>query len=54
MPLIKGDTKEAKASNYKKLREEGYPPKQQVAIMLSEAGESNQSKKSKNPKPKSK
>jgi hypothetical protein len=38
VPLKKGNSKAAKASNYKKLKKEGCPPRQQVAIMLKEAG----------------
>lgn len=45
MPLKKGPGKAKMASNYKKLKKEGYPPKQRVAIMLKEAGKSRKSKK---------
>jgi uncharacterized protein YdaT len=37
MPLKKGKTKKAVASNIKKLRKEGYKSKQAVAIALSTA-----------------
>ena len=49
MPLKKGSSKKAMAFNYNVLKEEGYPPKQRVAIMLQKAGKSknkgNQKKK---------
>jgi hypothetical protein len=47
MPLVKGakaKTKKGKAENMRILKEEGKPRKQQIAIMLSEAGESKKSK----------
>lgn len=47
MPLVKGakaKTKAGKAENMRKLKKEGYPPKQRIAIMLSEAGESKPKK----------
>ena len=50
VPLVKGvaaKTKKGKAENMRRLKEEGYPQKQSVAIMLSEAGESKGKKKSK-------
>lgn len=47
MPLKKGHGKKNMASNYKKLKKEGYPKKQRVAIMLQKAGKSNKSKKKK-------
>jgi biotin operon repressor len=37
MPLKKGKSKKAVGSNVKKLRREGYKPKQAVAIALSTA-----------------
>lgn len=50
MPLNKGakaKTKAGKAENMRILKSEGKPRKQQIAIMLSEAGESKKSKKGK-------
>ena len=50
MPLVKGakaKTKAGKAKNMEKLKAEGKPRKQQVAIMLSEAGESKHKGKKK-------
>ncbi len=47
MPLVKGaraKTKKGKAENMRILKEEGKPRKQQIAIMLSEAGESYKGK----------
>ncbi len=43
MPLVKGEkakTKAGKAENIRRLKAEGKPKKQQIAIMLAEAGES--------------
>ncbi len=40
MPLKKGKSKKAVSSNVKKLRGEGYPQRQAVAIALSTAGKS--------------
>jgi len=45
MPLTKGKTKKAVSSNVKKLRKEGYPPKQAVAIALNSAGKSRRKKR---------
>jgi hypothetical protein len=48
MPLVKGTkakTKKGKAENMRMLKEEGKPRKQQIAIMMSEAGESKKSKR---------
>ena len=45
MPLKKGPSKKSMASNYTKLKKEGYPKKQRVAIMLKEAGKSKSKKK---------
>lgn len=48
MPLVKGakaKTKAGKAENMRILAEEGKPRKQQIAIMLSEAGESRKKKR---------
>jgi hypothetical protein len=50
MPLKKGPSKKAMASNYKKLTKEGYKGKQRVAIMLKEAGKSNKGKAAKGKK----
>ena len=47
MPLIKGakaKTKAGKAKNMETLKTEGKPRKQQIAIMLSKAGESKRKK----------
>jgi hypothetical protein len=47
MPLVKGArarTKKGKAENMRILKAEGMPREQQIAIMLSEAGESNKGK----------
>jgi hypothetical protein len=40
MPLKKGKSKKAVSSNVKKLRGEGYPQRQAIAIALSTAGKS--------------
>lgn len=45
MPLKKGKSKKAMAYNYSKLKEEGYPKKQRIAIMLTKAGKSKKKKK---------
>lgn len=47
MPLMPGTSNEVRSSNIKKLRDEGYPIRQAVAISYSEAGEKKQPKKSK-------
>lgn len=45
MPLKKGKSRATMAANYKELRKAGHPRKQTIAIMLKEAGLSNQQKK---------
>ncbi len=40
MPLEKGDSPESMGSNYKKMEQEGVPKKQRIAIMLKQAGKS--------------
>jgi len=40
MPLKKGNAKKTVSGNVKKLRGEGYPQKQAVAIALNTAGKS--------------
>jgi len=45
MPLKKGKSKKTIEANVKKLIDEGYPPKQAVAIAYERAGKSRKTKK---------
>lgn len=44
MPLQEGKSDKTLGSNIAKLRKEGYPEKQSIAIAYSEAGRSNSKK----------
>jgi hypothetical protein len=47
MPLTPGRSKKAVSSNIRKLRHEGYPQKQAIAIAMSKAGKSRKKKAAK-------
>jgi len=46
MPLKKGKNKKVISKNIKKLRREGYPKKQSIAIALNKARKSKKKRKS--------
>lgn len=52
MPLKQGSSDKSVSSNIKKLRKEGYPQKQAIAIAMSEAGRSNKTEANKKSKKK--
>lgn len=47
MPLAEGKSDKTVSKNIGKLREEGYPQKQAIAISLEKAGKSKKQKKKK-------